>query len=546
MTTFTTSRPTPPPLIHSGYNDLVSLVASTPSKLGVNLASNPQSSKYNSPSPLLRGYPRLPDPLPRADSYVRLIQEEVTTRPFLPSSSSVARGGRARGYARGGGRVGAGNGREEWKVSELKKRKIDKKMIGYPTDFRHIFHASTFEEATELLLRWSIEGVGDKLGDPAWAYPIKELVKARAREQQARAVAAVVEATARTRDLANTDMEDLKAPGTLRVVNGLPSSIYSTTNTLLKSNNKARPTILTRTSGINAYNSRSTGKTSISPLLTGGSTPIAIANFQGYFDDASSTGHRVVRTPTSPLNHPIPFASPDLAKGNTKPLQIKKKSISALPTPIEASPTTKSEEAVIEDYPPLPSIEEKPSSPPTPSRRKDARPKAQEIFTTLPFRIIKPSLETLEKSMSIALYFEQYYHSLLKTPLVNVVGYSPPRAHSDDSKPVHPGNYVLNRARRLAKLESTFALPENRFMSDDEKMARREELQKEENRILRERRKKVDVKGFELGRVIGHGAFGVVRIARERESGRLVAMKQVSGGYLAASMRDCNGWHGSS
>ena len=75
---------------------------------------------------------------------------------------------------------------------------------------RHIFHASTYEEATELLLRWCIEGVGDKLGgmsflvrkltgDPSWANPIKQLVKFRAKEQQARAVAAVVEATVRGR-----------------------------------------------------------------------------------------------------------------------------------------------------------------------------------------------------------------------------------------------------------------------------------------------------------------------------------------------------------
>jgi serine/threonine protein kinase len=45
--------------------------------------------------------------------------------------------------------------------------------------------------------------------------------------------------------------------------------------------------------------------------------------------------------------------------------------------------------------------------------------------------------------------------------------------------------------------------------------------------MLRERRRKVDVKGFEMGRVIGHGAFGVVRIAREYQSGRLVAIKQL-------------------
>lgn len=65
-------------------------------------------------------------------------------------------------------------------------------------------------------------------------------------------------------------------------------------------------------------------------------------------------------------------------------------------------------------------------------------------------------------------------------------------------------------------------------MSEGEKQYRRDELIKDENRILRERRSKVDARAFEMGRVIGHGAFGVVRIAREKQSGRLVAMKQVS------------------
>lgn len=64
-------------------------------------------------------------------------------------------------------------------------------------------------------------------------------------------------------------------------------------------------------------------------------------------------------------------------------------------------------------------------------------------------------------------------------------------------------------------------------MSEAEKESRREELIKEENMMLRERRRKVDVKAFEMGRVIGHGAFGVVKIARERQTGRLVAIKQL-------------------
>jgi len=144
------------------------------------------------------------------------------------------------------------------------------------------------------------------------------------------------------------------------------------------------------------------------------------------------------------------------------------------------------------------------STPPRPTRKPVPQP-----FPQLPFRIIKPSLPTLEKATSVALFFEAFYTTLLRPP---------PSSN----------NYLLNRAKRLAALEESFNLLENRFMSEGERQFRREELIKEEGRILRDRRGKVDVKAFEMGRVIGHGAFGVVRIAREKEGGRLVAMKQVS------------------
>ncbi|WVF68109.1 hypothetical protein IAT40_002872 [Kwoniella sp. CBS 6097] len=522
----TTARQQPPHFVHSGYNDLMNLVASTPSRLGANIASNP---KAYGPTSYERGYGNIGSrygdgqPSSQRESYLRL-GDQAPSR-----GKQASRGGRARALGRGG-RIGVVGGREEWKAVELKKRRIDKRMIGSPTDFRHIFHASTFEEATELLLRWSMEGVGDKLGDPAWAYPIKELVKARALEQQARAVAAVVEATARTRDLGASDLNDMQPPGTLRVVNGLPSSIYSTTNTNLL------PSATIKTGqrpAKSSKDSRSTGQTSISPILFNGSTPNLIANFPaGYFDGPSSAG---LKTPTSPLNNP--FASPPETssiptsnqpstpprKRGTQPLQIRKKSGPALPTTAEVNgkpPSVDDDmdspgncaEVLLAQAPPTPSS--------SPRAKKDSRPSAKDVFTQLPFRVIKPSLTTLEKAMSVALFFEQYYHALLKPPAIHPGANTP-------GKPVHPGNYVLNRARRLAALEAIFALPENRFMSEAEKVSRREELSKEENRMLRERRKKVDVKGFELGRVIGHGAFGVVRIARERECGRLVAMKQL-------------------
>lgn len=321
------------------------------------------------------------------------------------------------------------------------------------------------------------------------------------------------------------------------MVNGLPSSIYSTTNTSL----------LPATSHKAA--------SSISPLLMNGSTPNLIANygdkFSSYFDNMPGG----LKTPTSPLLNPYatpPTSPPDPSvvtpvpvilpqahqankdtSGKTQPLRIKKK-----PKAPEMVKLEQEELAAVQNE--LKEERKKPSSVPVPApdapsstsaaqlgapaeikRRKSSkgpRPSPQDD-ALVSFRIVNPSLETLEKAMSIALFFESYYHALLKSP-----------QHSTPTK--HPvpdaGNYLLTRAQRLAQLETSFLLPENRFMSEAEKEKRREELMREENLILRERRRKVDVKGFELGRVIGHGAFGVVRIAREKESGRLVAMKQVS------------------
>jgi hypothetical protein len=145
-----------------------------------------------------------------------------------------------------------------------------------------------------------------------------------------------------------------------------------------------------------------------------------------------------------------------------------------------------------------------------PSKRKSVPPNSSSPLPELPFRIIKPSLPTLEKATSVALFFEAFYTTLLRPPTQS------------------QSNYLLNRAKRSAQLEESFNLLENRFMSEGERQYRREELVREEGRILRDRRGRVDAKAFEMGRVIGHGAFGVVRIAREKQGGRLVAMKQVS------------------
>ncbi|ORX41239.1 kinase-like domain-containing protein [Kockovaella imperatae] len=471
-------------IVHSGFNDIASLVRGS---------RPPMPDKAQWPQKTRGG-----------DDKLKGTPYEAFKTPRKPVRAEVERSNGRIQKTSGPGR------RNERSQLELRRRKVNKRMIGPPKDFRHVFHASTYEEATELLLRWSVEGMGDKLGDPSWASPIKQIIKIRAREQQARAIAAVVEATVRGR-LKPAD-GDLQPPGTLRVVNGLPSSIYSSTNDTMSPPLDA-PSPSERAIG--------TARSSIPSVLARGSTPNLIANFPtGYFDRGTTTTNGS-KTPSNLLTNP--FNSPQILEepiqsasgsaivlGNRKlrptaPLAIKKKVV----PPIEEDPRSLSpaQAPLQRDLSTSRAVEKLLQAVSPPGETLQAE--------NLPFRVVKPSLETLERSMSVALFFEQYYHGLLRPP-------------KPQSQPADPGNYVVSRAKRLTQLEATFVLPENRFMSEDEKEARRDALQQEENWLLRERRRKVDVRAFELGRVIGHGAFGVVRIARERDSGRLVAMKQES------------------
>jgi protein-serine/threonine kinase len=61
--------------------------------------------------------------------------------------------------------------------------------------------------------------------------------------------------------------------------------------------------------------------------------------------------------------------------------------------------------------------------------------------------------------------------------------------------------------------------------------ARKEDLRarwrQNETDYLREQRRKVDVSAFIKLKTIGHGAFGVVSLVKERITGKLFAMKQV-------------------
>ena len=266
------------------------------------------------------------------------------------------------------------------------------------------------------------------------------------------------------------------APGQLHVVNGLPSSIYSTTNTTLT--HVPTPTSGPSTSPLALYNSR------LNPFEE--SVPLD----RSMVDTVAPPADRPLMTVKRPLP-PIPTVDNSQATGQCQELEAIAREITGLPF------TSKSVREKVE----------------SPHETTVVRKSPQQRF-----RVVKPSLPTLEKAMSVALFFEQFYHALLKTPKHANEGLA------GGAVAAHPGNYLLSRARRLALLERQLASP---AIADEEKDRMREDWRRDETNVLRERRRKVGVQSFEIGRVIGHGAFGVVRICRELDGGRLCAMKQV-------------------
>lgn len=64
-------------------------------------------------------------------------------------------------------------------------------------------------------------------------------------------------------------------------------------------------------------------------------------------------------------------------------------------------------------------------------------------------------------------------------------------------------------------------------MGEGQRAVVRERWRKNETEYLRERRARVDVSSFVKLKTIGHGAFGVVSLVREKGTGQLYAMKQL-------------------
>ncbi|KAF8927228.1 hypothetical protein BGZ52_004713 [Haplosporangium bisporale] len=107
-----------------------------------------------------------------------------------------------------------------------------------------------------------------------------------------------------------------------------------------------------------------------------------------------------------------------------------------------------------------------------------------------------PSLSTVEQSSSAKIFFESYYHRLLTNP--------------------------SGRSRRRLQLERQL---ESLGISEQEKVVRRQEWMANETEYMRLLREKISVNSFLILKTIGHGAFGVVKLVQEKDTGLYFAMK---------------------
>ncbi|KAG9301210.1 hypothetical protein G9A89_012593 [Geosiphon pyriformis] len=116
---------------------------------------------------------------------------------------------------------------------------------------------------------------------------------------------------------------------------------------------------------------------------------------------------------------------------------------------------------------------------------------------------IVPSLATVEKSASTKIYFENYFYGILKEP--------------------------SGRSKRRLQLETELEIM---GIPEEDKREIRQEWLNIESDYMRLIRTKITVNSFHIIKTIGHGAFGVVKLVREKSTGTLYAMKVMRKGDM--------------
>ncbi|KAJ3107468.1 hypothetical protein HDU97_004064 [Phlyctochytrium planicorne] len=108
------------------------------------------------------------------------------------------------------------------------------------------------------------------------------------------------------------------------------------------------------------------------------------------------------------------------------------------------------------------------------------------------------SMVTVERSIATKIFFEQYFDKM------NRQG---------------PTGYANRRQQFETQLKNNEDLPE------EVKMRMRRVWHMQESEYMRKLRERMTVSEFETIKTVGHGAFGIVRLVREKSTGELYAMK---------------------
>lgn len=415
--------------------------------------------------------------------------------------------------------------------AQKKRISVDMVSAPRPASFVHAAHASDAEQAEAILRRWSRDGVG-KVADPQWVEPIKEALRMQAARNQAEAVAQVQAAL-------HEDSQIRDQPRQWHVVNGAASQSSTVTAT----------TVTTATAGHSAL-TVSSGAATYRPgnaYQNGPSTPRGGAlgvgeAFAGIAEESrGQDGEPLEAAVAQQLNISTPTgsprkqvaASPTLAPTPFKPPTLRTNTAGTLL--LNPSPQLPDEHKVTPDYlkyrPPSPDAKQSVAgakgidglpggaaaginamfNPPSPSRPDsmvvldslrsiESASMSQLVVDPSEMQIepFRPSLTTVEKSVAAKIYFENLYFGILKKP--------------------------KDRDTRRAGLESELA---SLRISDEAKEQIRQAWIANETQYLRDLRARVNVNSFAKLKTIGHGAFGVVALVRERGTGQLFAMKQL-------------------
>jgi len=94
-----------------------------------------------------------------------------------------------------------------------------------------------------------------------------------------------------------------------------------------------------------------------------------------------------------------------------------------------------------------------------------------------------------------------------------------------ESKKTKRAQDFQERKTMSQKLSETLKEPS---LSEDQREAARKSFYRQQDEYMRESRKQVSISDFELIKVIGTGAFGIVRLCRKKDTGEVFAMKQMS------------------